>query len=81
MGTLVARQADGLDVSLQWPVERITTGGPGGSVLLDGPRGRVRARGCVVTVSTGVLAAGAIRFDPALPAEVETPSPACRKGC
>jgi monoamine oxidase len=31
----------------------------------------VRARGCVVTVSTGVLAAGAIRFEPALPPEVE----------
>jgi monoamine oxidase len=71
LGTLVARQAEGVSVAARWPVERIATGGPGGSVLLDGPRGRVRARGCVVTVSTGVLAAGAIRFDPALPPEVE----------
>ena len=40
-------------------MERIATGGPGGAVSLEGPRGRVRARGCIVTVSTGVLAAGA----------------------
>jgi monoamine oxidase len=69
-GTLVARQADGLRVALEIPVAAVRTGGPGGSVELEGPRGRVRARGCVVTVSTGVLAAGAIRFDPALPPDV-----------
>ena len=72
LGTLVARQAEGLDVSLGSPVERIATGGPGGSVALEGPRGTVRARACIVTVSTGVLAAGGIRFDPALPSEVES---------
>jgi monoamine oxidase len=71
LGTFVARQADGLRVALGCPVERIAAEGPGGSVLLEGPRGRARARGCVVTVSTGVLAAGAIRFEPALPPEVE----------
>ena len=70
LGTLVARQAEGLRVALHAPVEAVGTGGPGGSVVLDGPRGRVRARGCIVTVSTGVLAAGAIRFDPPLPPEV-----------
>ena len=31
------------------------------------PRESFQARSCIVTVSTGVLAAGAIRFDPALP--------------
>lgn len=70
LGTLVARQADGLRVVLEAPVEVVRTGGPGGAVELEGPRGRVRARGCIVTVSTGVLAAGAIRFDPALPPAV-----------
>jgi monoamine oxidase len=70
-GTLVARQAEGLSVTLGCPVERIATGGPGGFITVDGPRGRVRARGCIVTVSTGVLATGGIRFDPALPPEVE----------
>jgi len=29
-GTLVARQAEGLDVSFRFPVERVATGGPGG---------------------------------------------------
>jgi monoamine oxidase len=70
-GTLVARQAEGLDVSFRFPVERVATGGPGGAVVLEGPRGTVQARACVVTVSTGVLAAGGVRFDPALPAEVQ----------
>jgi monoamine oxidase len=70
LGTLVARQAEGLRVALGTPVEVVRTGGPGGSVELEGPRGRARARGCVVTVSTGVLAAGAIRFEPALPPAV-----------
>ena len=58
-------------MALDTPVETVRTGGPGGSIGLDGPRGRVRARGCIVTVSTGVLAAGGIRFDPALPPAVE----------
>lgn len=71
LGTLVARQAEGLRVSFGTPVERVRTGGPGGIVALEGPRGRVTARGCVVTVSTGVLASGAIRFEPGLPPEVE----------
>ena len=71
LGTLVARQAEGLRVALDTPVETVRTGGPGGSIGLDGPRGRVRARGCIVTVSTGVLAAGGIRFEPALPPAVE----------
>jgi monoamine oxidase len=70
-GTLVARQAEGLDVALRLPVERVATGGPAGAVVLEGPHGSVRARACIVTVSTGVLGAGAIRFDPPLPAEVE----------
>jgi monoamine oxidase len=70
-GALVARQAEGLRVATGWPVVTVRTGGPGGAVTLEGPRGRVRTRGCVVTVSTGVLAAGAVRFDPPLPPEVE----------
>lgn len=69
-GTLVARQADGLPVALEWPVATIDTRAPGSAVALEGPRGRVRVRACIVTVSTGVLAAGAIRFDPPLPPAV-----------
>jgi monoamine oxidase len=71
LGTLVARQAEGLRVTLDAPVRTVRTGVPGGCVTVDGPRGQVRARGCIVTVSTGVLAEGGIHFDPALPPEVE----------
>lgn len=69
LGTLVARLAEGLPVALYAPVERVRWDGAG--VTVEGPRGAVRARGCIVTVSTGVLAAGGIRFDPALPALVQ----------
>ncbi|MBV9537471.1 MAG: FAD-dependent oxidoreductase [Acidisphaera sp.] len=36
-------------------------------VAVETPAGRIEARACVVTVSTGVLAAGTLRFSPALP--------------
>ncbi len=69
LGRLVARLAEGLPVVLRAPVERVRWDGAG--VTVEGPRGSLRARGCIVTVSTGVLAAGRIRFDPALPASVQ----------
>ena len=64
-GALVARHAAGLPVELATPVERIEWSGNG--VRVDTPRGRVAAAAAVVTVSTGVLAADAIVFDPPLP--------------
>ncbi|SDC13060.1 flavin monoamine oxidase family protein [Belnapia rosea] len=67
-GTLVARLAEGLPVRLGAPVHRIRADG---AITLEGPGGTLRARGCIVTVSTGVLAAGGLRFEPGLPAEVE----------
>ena len=36
---------------------------------METPRGTITANAAIVTVSTGVLAAGAIQFDPPLPAE------------
>lgn len=66
-GTLVARLAEGLPVSLGAPVHRISSAG---GITLEGPAGTVRARGCIVTVSTGVLAAGGIGFEPGLPEAV-----------
>ena len=69
LGTLVSRLAEGLPVVLHAPVSRIGWKGPG--IAVEGPRGVLRARGCIVTVSTGVLASGGIRFDPALPAPVQ----------
>ncbi len=64
-GALVARHAAGLAVTLATPVERIAWGGE--RVRVTSPRGTVDAGAVVVTVSTGVLAAEVIRFDPPLP--------------
>jgi len=64
-GTLIARYGADVAVVLDAPVSRIRWGGR--RVAVDTPRGTVAAKAVIVTVSTGVLAAEAIRFDPALP--------------
>lgn len=58
----------GLDIRLRHPVRRIAWGGPDGTVAVDTDHGTLTARAVIVTVSTGVLNAGVIRFEPALPA-------------
>ena len=52
-------------MTLRAPVSRVAWGGP--RVTLETPQGTVEARAAILTVSTAVLAGGAIRFDPALP--------------
>ena len=64
-GALVARLGDGLPVRLATPATGIDWSGDG--VAVETPAGTIRAKACVVTVSTGVLRAGSIRFTPALP--------------
>lgn len=64
-GALVARWGEGLPVILATPVQSIRWDGPG--VRLETRRGTLAARAAIVTVSTGILSAGAIRFDPPLP--------------
>jgi monoamine oxidase len=54
-------------VELGWAVDTIDWDAPFGGVAISGPRGTLRAAACVVTVSTGVLASGAIRFTTPLP--------------
>lgn len=71
IGTFLATLADGLDVRRQTPATRIAWDGSGGRVTVETPNGTLRAGAVVVTVSTGVLASGAIRFDPALPAPTQ----------
>jgi monoamine oxidase len=69
MGAFVARHlatAAG-PVELGWTVDAIDWDAPFGGVAISGPRGTLRAAACVVTVSTGVLASGAIRFTAPLP--------------
>lgn len=66
-GALVADHAAGLTISLDTPVTTIRWGGAG--VEVETTRGTIKARAVILTVSTGVLAAESIRFDPPLPAE------------
>ncbi len=58
------------EIRLGAPVRRIDWSRSGGGVAVETPDGTVVARACIVTVSTGVLASGAIGFDPLLPADV-----------
>lgn len=64
-GTLVAHYGRSLDVRLNTPVRCLHWHGPG--VQADTGRGLIEARAAIVTVSTGVLAAEGLRFDPPLP--------------
>ena len=60
IGAFVARRlGDGLDIRLATPVTRVAWGGEG--VAVETPRGTITAGSAIVTVSTGVLAAGAVR--------------------
>lgn len=71
LGAFVQRRCTaGLDIQYDSPATRIAWGGPGGRVTVNTAGGTVTAGACIVTVSTGVLASGAIRFDPGLPAAV-----------
>lgn len=65
LGTIVATLAQDMPISLNTKVTAIDYSGPG--VSLETSKGTLRAKACLVTVSTGVLNAGKIRFTPALP--------------
>ena len=66
MGCLLQRLAEPLAVTTDCPVTRIVHDADG--VRVTTAEGDVTARSAIVTVSTAVLAAGAITFDPPLPA-------------
>jgi monoamine oxidase len=71
VGAFVQRRlAWGLDIRLNTPVTRVRWGGPRGQVTVETETGPITAGACIVTVSTGVLASGALRFDPVLPVRV-----------
>lgn len=67
LGALVARLAEALPIRLSHAVTQLRWDGPG--VTAEGAWGTLRAAAAIVTVSTGVLAAGGIRFAPALPVQ------------
>ena len=64
-GALVGHYGRGVPVRLTTPVTAIRWGGK--DVRVDTPCGRLCAHAVVVTLATSVLAAGRIRFEPALP--------------
>ena len=66
-GTLVAHFGRDVPVSLATPARTIRWGGS--LVEVETDAGTIAAKACILTVSTGVLAAETIRFDPPLPAE------------
>jgi len=65
VGTLLTKLAAGLPIQFSTPVKGIDWGGRW--VEAQTPKGDLRARAAIITASTGVLAAGKIRFDPDLP--------------
>jgi monoamine oxidase len=66
---VVRRLGDGLNIRLATQVTRVRWNRSGGCVTVETPRGAITANSAIVTVSTGVLAAGAIDFDPPLSAD------------
>jgi monoamine oxidase len=64
-GTLIAKLAIGLPIQVSNPVTRIEYSRHG--VEIAAAKGHINARAAIITVSTGVLSAGKIEFDPDLP--------------
>ena len=64
LGTLVATMTGDIPISLNTTVKAGDTTGP--QVVIETSNGTLTTKACLVTVSTGVLASGAIRFTPAL---------------
>jgi monoamine oxidase len=64
-GALLAHLAKDVPVQVSTPARRLDWGG---ALLIDTPKGTIRARTAIVTVSTAVLARGGLAFTPELPA-------------
>lgn len=65
LGRLIERLAERVEITCDCPVRRIERSN--GGVRVSSDRGELRAGAAIVTVSTGVLQAELIRFDPVLP--------------
>lgn len=65
LGSVVASLGSGLRIRLNTAVTGVDWGGTG--VRVETTEGAINAKACVITVSTGVLNAGSIRFTPSLP--------------
>ena len=65
LGTLVAKLAEQVPLSLSTPASRIAWGSR--DVTVETPSGKIVARAAIVTVSSNVLASGNIKFTPDIP--------------
>lgn len=65
LGSVVATLSRDVPVKLSTPATHVDWSGQG--VRVTTPDGTITAKACLVTVSTGVLRAGGIRFTPELP--------------
>lgn len=65
LGTVVATLTGDIPISLNTTVHTVDSTGQG--VVVETTKGTITAKACLVTVSTGVLASGSIRFNPQLP--------------
>lgn len=65
LGAVMAKLGESVPVALSTPATRITWSGR--DIGVETPAGRVAARAVIVTVSSNVLNAGAIKFTPELP--------------
>ena len=63
-GALLAKTAAGLPVQLSTPAKRLDWGG---ALQIETPKGTVRARAVIITVSTDALRGGGMSFTPELP--------------
>jgi monoamine oxidase len=68
MGTLIAKLAEGIPVALSTPATRLDWGNR--DVTVDTPSGRITARAAIITVSTGALMSGNIKFASEMPKRV-----------
>jgi monoamine oxidase len=69
LGTLVTQHARSLPIKTGVVVIGIDWSGPG--VIVQIRNGNIRTRAVIVTVSTGIISAGSIRFAPILPADIQ----------
>jgi monoamine oxidase len=69
LGAVVAQHFRDIPVALNTPVTEIDWSGPDVRVIT--PSGMIKGKACIVTVSTGVLNAGKIKFTTGLPEQTE----------
>jgi monoamine oxidase len=65
LGTLIAKLGESLPVSLSTPANRVIWSNR--DVAVETPSGKIAARAAIITVSSNVLASGAIKFTPDFP--------------